>query len=375
MALPSAPVFLLHQTFKNRAALPPVGAAGIAAGGTAPGLVVCYDDVHERGVLATAGARGSLSPLIADPGGHRYGRREISNIPTASWIRRQPPRSSGEWDQTSSEAIQAQRALQTDALVIPTVELQSADWPNGLQRAVDAARRAFRRDHQPRDPDWFARFCVRDDWISQETLRRTLLQQVTDLPDEVGVALHVRWSRRDILTDNAALRALSATVTALADDDRKVLLLEAGLVGWLAIGWGAWGFTAGASQASWHDSTQPMGAQPGVPKPPRVEYYFERGLLTRVRRAEHLKLVGRAGYQACPCSFCGTLNPGGQGGWDHLLAWQHALYTLQVLTEQVAGTTLGARRNNVRNAVAAAATVAGQLQAAAPHLPIWLSHL
>jgi hypothetical protein len=300
----------------------------------------------------------------------------INGVTTAPWIGRSAPSTPAEWDQTTRDAVAAQRALSTDAIIVPTVELESTHWPNGLQGAVDAARRSVRRDRQTGDPEWMVRLCVRDDWILDPTRRRTLLNQVTDLPDGVGVALHVRWSRRDIIARDDHLDAIAHTVAPLARDDRKVLLCEAGTIGWLAIAWGAWGFTAGTSQSSWHDSTQGMARQPGVPAPPPVEYYFEPALLTRLRRAGHQQICGRAGYQTCSCAFCQQLQPDAGGAWNGLHSMQHALYSLQMLTERVAAATLSDRRVRVRDAVAAAQAQANSLgMTEPPHLAVWLRRL
>jgi hypothetical protein len=376
MALPGAPVFLLQQTHHHRAALPGVGLARAADGGTAPGILLSYDDVHERGVEDAARSCAPLAPLLADPGGHRPGRLTINGIDTASWIGRPAPSTPAEWDQTASEATSAQRALGVDAIIIPTVELESTGWPNGLQGAVDAARRSVLRDRRTGDPEWMVRLCLRDDWILDPTRRRTLLNQVTDLPDDLGVALHVRWARRDIIARDDHLDAVAQTVAALARDDRKVMLCEAGLIGWLAIAWGAWGFTAGTSQSSWHDSTQRMGRQPGVPAPPPVEYYFEPALLTRLRRLAHQQICGRSGYAVCACAFCQQLQPDAGGAWSALLSMQHALYSLQALTERANAPTPTDRRTRVREAVVAAQAQAGHLGMTVPaHLAVWLTHL
>jgi hypothetical protein len=376
MSLPQAPVFVLQQTHHHRAALAPIGAALVADGRRAPGIALSYDDVHERGVQETAGKRVPLEPLLADPGGHRYGRETINGIATASWIGRSAPNSTTEWDRTTQEATAAQRQIGADAIIIPTVELESTHWPNGFQKAVDAARRSFLRDRRTGDPEWMVRLCVRDDWITDAARRRTLLNQVTDLPDELGVALHVRWARRDILARTDCLDAISMTVRPLAADNRKILLCEAGMIGWLSIAWGAWGFTAGTSQASWHDSTQQMGRQPGVPAPPPVEYYFESALLTRLRRAAHLGIASQPSYLTCKCTFCAKLAPNSTGMWNALLSMQHALYNLQVLTEQATDTTLAGRRARVRAAVTSAQSHAASLGIAEPaHLAAWLAYL
>lgn len=371
MALSNAPVLLLHQSYQQWDALAPVGNA---CRGTVqvPGLLASYENVHARGVQDLAAARSPLAPFLADPGAIRYARTTIGSVPAAPWIRRSPPSSRAQWDATVDEALDGQRQQQVDALIIPTVDLTAGAYPNGLQRAVDAARRAAQRLHR-NDPETLVRLIVRQEWVEDGPMRRVLLDQVTDLPDDLGIALQVRWARRSLLADASTLNSLKGTVRPLVADGRRVLLVQSGLLGWLSLAWGVWGFTAGLSAASWHDTTEQVRRRAGQPSVPRVPRYFAGPLLTVLTRQQLRGVSGQAG--SCGCSFCSQLNPTGTGTWDHRQAGQHGLYALGALTHAVRGSQAG-RLARIREMIEATQQRwAATNQREPAHLQAWLDAL
>lgn len=376
MPLPPAPVFLLGQTLRGRDLLAPVGLVRVAAGERPPGLLLSWDQVHDVGVRDGRQNTGPLTPVFADPGAAKgYNRPQIQRKAAAPWLNGAAPGSAGEWDNVMTQPLDAQALLDVDAEVLPGAVLHQPDWPDGLQQLLDAARRIWRsRGH----PDMFVRIAVSDVWLRDVRLRRTLLNQVTDLPEQLGVALHVQWAASGALGDERCIEDLRIVVQAFAGDGRSVLLVEAGALGWLAIAWGAWGFTAGLAQSTWLRSTEQIRRAKGQPVT-RVEWYFEPALLHRVRRATHRRLRVRQDYRPCPCSFCAALLPAGGGNWDFDRAAQHALYSIAALTDHVAAPRLVDRHARVRAAVYAAQAYAmtAQLRGEArpTHLSAWLNQL
>jgi hypothetical protein len=370
--LPKAPVFLVQQTYQGRKDLMPVGTACIANHLPAPGIALDFGAVPLAGVREDALHHSPLVPLLA--GGVGYGIDAKHKKAMAPWVRRKAPESRAEWDKTVRESLAEQRKLGVDAVSVPGIELSAAGYPNGLERQTDAIRRAW-KDRPTGDSPWLARLCLHDDWLTDVSLRRFVLNVVTDLPDDVGIALHIRFARRDAATDANSLAGLRQLVRILADDDRRVLLLQGGLIGWLAIAWGAWGFTAGLSQASWLDTRAIIRRRAGSPSPPRLERYLEPQLLHSVLSADHTLLKQQAGYVQCACGFCQKLG----GGWDSKAASQHDLFTLAQLTHDVAADDRTARRDAVRRVLEAAqnrwaswATTHGLSARAEPkHLAVW----
>lgn len=267
----------------------------------------------------------------------------------ASWVQREAPSTRAQWRATNQEGLAEQRSLGVDALMPPGLELSPSGYPNALERQVDAIRRAW-RDRPSTDPAWFARLCLHDDWLTDATLRRFALNLVTDLPDEIGIALHTRFGRRAAGFDQASLEALREFVRVLADDGRLILTLQSGMVGWLSLAWGAWGFSAGLSQTSWLDSREEIRRRRGSRSPARLERYFEPQLLHHVLSSDHTQLSRQNGYRSCSCTFCGQLAQ----GWDTRVAGQHDLYALADLTQRVAVGDRTARRDAVRDILEAA---------------------
>ncbi|MGA2165566.1 MAG: hypothetical protein ABSH36_14015 [Solirubrobacteraceae bacterium] len=376
MPLPAAPHFLLDQPYQKRDVLIRVGPEGANQGGRPPGLLLHWGQVHDEGVKGDAASGSQLAPLMASPGAARYERDKIGgHKEAASWIRRKAPSTHAEWDTTVDEAIVAQQLLGTAGLIVPTRLLAQADWPDGLQETLDAARRAAARHPTT---DMSVNLILDERWIRDSRLRRTLLNQFTDLPEGIGAAVHIHWSAPDVPDRSASLEALRVVVSALAGDGRRVLLVEAGRLGWLAIAWGAWGFTAGLSGASWTRNTAVVRRAKGQPAT-RIARVFEPNLLQHVRQAVHTRLLGQSGYQPCPCGFC--QRQAASGGWSHDLSGQHALYALSRLTEQVAAPTLQERRARIRiivqNAINFEAGLSFRLtgDSRPMHLPEWLAQL
>jgi hypothetical protein len=370
--LPSAPTFLIQQTYQGRKLLAPVGGACEAIGLGAPGVALDFGAVPLSGVREDAASHAPLVPLLA--GSAIYDTKAKHGTPMAQWVQRKAPETRAEWDKTIADCLGEQRTLATDALSVPGVELSASGYPNGLERQTDAIRRAW-RGRPNGDAPWFARLCLHDDWLTDSGLQRFLLNVITDLPDEVGIALHVRFARRDAASDARSLAGLREVVRVLADDDRRVLLLQTGLIGWLGIAWGAWGFTAGLSQASWLDTRAIIRRRAGTPSPPRLERYLESQLLHSVLSADHALLAVQAGYAQCACAFCQSLGT----GWDSKLASQHDLLILAKLTQAVAAPDRTARREAVRRILESAqnrwaswANISGLSARAEPkHLSVW----
>ncbi|HWA52908.1 MAG TPA: hypothetical protein VG816_01910 [Solirubrobacterales bacterium] len=360
--LPDAPIFLAQQTYRGRAhnRLGPVGKACVSDSRQVPGVLLDFGAVHLRGIEEDASKRSPLSPMVTGCSG--YGIETKQNVPMAPWIQRSAPSTKTEWDSTIRESIEQQRKLGVDAIVTPGAELTSGAYPNGLSRQIDAVRRAWLKRPQD-DLPWLAEVYVHDDWIVDQSMRRFALNVITDLPDDIGVCLHVRFAKRDAAYNAPSLEPLRDMVEVLADDGRKVLVMQSGIVGWLSIAWGAWGFSAGMSQGSWLDHRTIIRRRAGAPSPPRVERYFEPQLLHSVLAADHNRFTGANGYVKCECAFCKSLTQA--ANWDHTAAAQHDLYALAGLTEKVKGVDRAARRNAVRTTIETAQNTWAQWKAIA----------
>jgi hypothetical protein len=338
-----------------------------------PGLLLDFGAVHLRGVEEDKSKAGKLAPVL--PSGSAYEIASKWKVPMAPWVQRAAPSTKAQWDATVKESLKKQRELGVDALVVPGVELEAGDYPKGLEDQVDAVRRAW-AERRADDPPWFVEVCLHDDWIINQNACRLILNLLTDLPDAIGLALRIRFAKRDAALDAATLARLRLVVGALADDGRRVLMVQSGIIGWLSIAWGAWGFSAGMSQGSWLYHRTVIRRRSG-PSPPRVERYFERQLLHPVLSADHERLSKATGYTQCGCLFCKALAKG--GSWDHNASAQHSIYALASLNEAATGSDRAARRDAVRATIESAQNLWAQWkgtpglsgQATPGGLPVW----
>lgn len=370
------PSLLIQQPYKHRAELLDVGAKLVSSGETV-GFLASYDSVHAQGVSSGVADAAALAPRLADAG-YRFDRKTIGGPKAAQWIARPAPATVGAWDKSVDEAAAAQRALGLSGITTPAPELVGAHGVNELRAALDAARRGYSK-RPTSDPPWFARLTVHDEWLVNPVSRTAMLNEISNLPDDLGIALHVRWRKTNPETDADLLRGLKAFALALSNDDRALLLFRSGIVGWLSLAWGVNALSAGLSLASWSESWRGGGgAKPGQPKPPNIKWYFETSLLRRFRKDEHDNLAGLPNYPACGCTYCSGLTT----SWSPRRAEQHALYALARLTNEVAAVPASQRRQTVISIVQQARANWQQLVAKAisstqkpGHLDAWLQVL
>lgn len=345
------PILLVHQPYQRRSDLLNVGIE-LAASHQAAGFLASYDNVPAPAVDDGVKAAHSIPLKLADAG-YRFGRETIGGAPkAASWIARPAPTSAAAWDKTIDEAAAAQRLLGLGAIITPSPELDGAHPVTVLRAALDAARRGYAK-RSAGDPPWFARLTIRDEWLVTQHSRIAILNEISNLPDDLGIALHVRWRKTNPETDAGLLEGLKLFALQLQKDDRTLLVFNSGIIGWLSLAWGVNAFSAGLSLASWADSWRAGGgAKKDQPKPPNIKWFFEPSLLRRVTEAEHTKLAAQPSYGQCTCAYCAALT---SANWQPI-AYQHALYALAVLTNRVASVPAAQRRQRVLDFVSAAET-------------------
>jgi hypothetical protein len=184
-------------------------------------------------------------------------------------------------------------------------------------------------------------------WLTRPVLLRALLAQLVDQEQFDTWYVRVQWpgSVRAYAQpgDARLLAGYRELAEVAADQERRLLLPQTGLTGWLMLAFGAAGFgtgLAGSSQAF----GEPGGGGGGKP---RIERYFERQLLHTIERTARPVLQDDPGYAPCPCPYCRPLFSG--GAWSHQYAGLHCLYNVGTLTAQVA--PAAARRRGTYGAV------------------------
>ncbi|EID10522.1 hypothetical protein [Mycolicibacterium phlei] len=164
-----------------------------------------------------------------------------------------------------------------------------------------------------------------DCWLGV-TVDRTYLREprhLTRLMNAViqtgadGVVFRAPHLQLAPVDDRLYLDGLREVVDTCAANGIRIFLPSSGWLGWLAMGWGAWGFSGGMAGLSWFDRIPgPMTSrqEPSLP-------YFEPQLLRLVQWRIHEQLVNEAGYQPCSCADCVQMG----SSYDLTLAKRHQI--------------------------------------------------
>lgn len=220
---------------------------------------------------------------------------------------------------------------------------------------------------------------VSAEWLQRPQLLDALLTELIEQQQFATWHVRVQWPSSTRAwaqpTDEkllAGYRKLGATAD---DEERRLLLPQTGLTGWLMLASGAAGFGTGPS-GSTQAFLEPVLGGGGKPK---IERYFEPQLLHTVERTARSLLTGDPGYAQCTCPYCRPLLTG--AAWSHEYAGLHYLFSAGTLTAQVAPAVAGRRGTHgaigrtVRSAVRFAGGKALTGTNRPAHLHAWDQHL
>ena len=178
-------------------------------------------------------------------------------------------------------------------------------------------------------------------WLTRPVLLRALLAQLVDQEQFDTWHVRVQWPGSVRAYAQPAGAGLLAGYRQLAkvaaDEERRLLLPQTGLTGWLMLAFGAAGFGTGLS-GSYQAFGEPGGGGGGKP---RIERYFERQLLHTVERTARALLTADPAYAPCPCPYCPPLFAG--AAWSHQYAGLHYLFNAGTLAAEVAPAAAGRR--------------------------------
>ena len=193
-------------------------------------------------------------------------------------------------------------------------------------------------------------------WLCRPALLNTLLTELIEKQQFDIWYIRVQWPSKPWtqLTDKDLLAGYRRLAQVADDEDRRLLLPQTGLTGWLMLAWGAAGFGTGpfgSNQAFLEPSD--FGKQP-------IERYFERQLLHFVERTSRRLITADPGYAECTCPYCGPLLARIATAWSHKYAGLHYQYSAGLLAARTAQAAAGRRgpHGAVGKAVRAAARFA-----------------
>ncbi|MFF0312920.1 hypothetical protein ACFYSC_36340 [Streptosporangium sp. NPDC004379] len=170
-------------------------------------------------------------------------------------------------------------------------------------------------------------------WLISESLREQLFNELLDHEEHQIWFVRSQWRSQRSHTQPADIELLNGykRLSELAlDEDRRLLLPQTGLTGWLMLAHGAKGFGIGSSGTDQAFTEPSFGRKPGAT---RKERYFERQLLHTVERNVHDVLASLPDYQPCTCPYCSTLLS--SPAWSHEFAGLHLLYSIGRLTAEI----------------------------------------
>ncbi|WP_444971223.1 hypothetical protein [Streptomyces sp. SAI-25] len=206
-------------------------------------------------------------------------------------------------------------------------------------------------------------------WLTSSALRERLFNQLVDQDQFDVVYIRVQWAQDKSFAppcDASLIDGIKELSNVCMDEERKLILPQTGVTGWLALAFGASGFGIGISSSEQAFSEHAFRRR--SPGSTEVERYFEKQLIHTVERATHGTLSKREGYVRCTCPYCVTLHS--EPRWLHEVSGYHHLYAVAELTAKVQmDSDRGGRHGAVRRVVKSAQRFANGLPLAGPSIP------
>lgn len=292
-----------------------------------PGVVMAPE--HKPDTLKSLYQRArEVTAVLIDPSGFLYDRNPrqrarrhypwlavgtpgATDLKERGWPR---PQTSREWADWMRIGVEHQMSFDSpevpSAHVIPTPQLEAAggrDMFGQIADALDEVRGEY--------PDAWLGINIDRDYLREEQ-HLTRLANYLVSAHGTGILLRCFQSEMPPISDRRLLQGLSDVVAATAAEGTLVILPRSGWLGWLAMTWGAYGFSGGLGNGTWYDR---------MPTPmtnvPRREKIFERQLLRDVPWPVHVQLREQAGYSPCACSACDEMG----GSYDIDLVRRHRI--------------------------------------------------
>ena len=267
------------------------------------------------------------------------------------WLTQEPrPVTQSEWEAWMLESLKHQRSVelcgdgQTPSfLMTPSPILSPAGGAPELHAVLDAAQAI--RATIPADRECWMSVTVERDYLMNTRHLTALLNAVLAVKPQ-GVVVRAPQTELVPVTIAGYLTGLREVVQTLASNRIDVFLPSTGWLGWMAMGWGAWGFSSGLANTTWVDRAPGFARTPAIPP----NYYFESQLLRPVRWALHEELAGRGDHDPCTCPECEDM--GDQ--WDAALAKRHQIRMANTAAARLTALPASDRRAVVQTRIARA---------------------
>src|ERR1044072_9094220 len=251
--------------------------------------------------------------------------------------------------------IEAQVLNGRDLLISPWLVVQGV---GGTERELPATLEFARRTHlhpEAADRTVLTGFEATERVIADTGTRNHLLNELVELPEApLYLRMHVRTtSGPRQYAQPGALQGLREVVERMAESDRPVLLPQAGLMGWVMLGFGAVSFGSGV-QFSMQSSPELVDGGGGGGGHAPLHWYFLPEFLGFVLDTELAGISNVPGFQACDCPYCQGQGPGVGDNYDRITAANHYLWWCAKLAAEVNGAAAANRATVIRDRLAAA---------------------
>jgi hypothetical protein len=179
---------------------------------------------------------------------------------------------------------------------------------------IDAAKDV--RQSLANSPEVWLGVAVDREYLRQERHLTELMNTIVSANFE-GIVFRVFHNQVPPVNDARLLEGIREVVDSSWNAGIKIFLPNSGWLGWLAMAWGAEGFSGGLSKSSWFDRwPAPMN------NPPKHDKIFESMLITHVRVTVLPDLESQPGYVECTCPACTAMG----GEFDEGLARRHQIW-------------------------------------------------
>ncbi|WP_142281632.1 hypothetical protein [Mycobacterium kyorinense] len=295
--------------YGNREAPELVGFANDLAQTPAGRPGICFGPLNNPATLEPLYRQArTAGDAIVEPHGYlldlEHTARSRNHFP---WLAQTPrPATQPEWEQWMQQAVDHQLSARLcgDAgppsfVITPSPRMEAARAPE-LNMVLDAAT-AVRSRVAAETDCWLGVTVDRTYLREQQQLIRLLNAMIQTGAD--GFVFRAPQTQLPPVDDSPYLEGLREVVDTCATNRIRFFLPSSGWLGWLAMGWGAWGFSGGMAASSWFDRLPTPITRPQQPPLP----YFEPQLLRHVPWRLHQQLASQPGYQACTCLDCGQM--------------------------------------------------------------------
>jgi hypothetical protein len=371
------PLFLIHRGGQNHKRLPHVLAQAHRAFGQdlTLGTILKLSGQSQQANRQYFEKCAPAAIRIADPGCYlldskilRLPKQPISNLA----FKRAPYLANPESEELLDEIMGAQRQVGANLLLTSGRALDGDNPKDSINKLFEEGEKALAL--LDKGERLALNITIPSRWLISDNLREKLLNELLDHDEQQIWYLRVQWAAHKSYLqpgDLELLKGYKRLAELALDEERRLLLPQTGLTGWLMLAFGAKGFGSGASGTDQAFREPSYGRGKGAT---RIERYFESQLIHTVESSVHEVLARLKDYQSCECPYCGSLF--GAPAWSHELAGLHQLYKTGSLSASVQqGSSKGGWHGSVRRLVRKAAAYAQDKDLAginAPqHLAIW----